>query len=70
MSINIDVFFTDNAVDPDVKATKFWIDVEEDNGEPRLCFTDNGFGMESEKLHKMLSFGYCEKVCDTSQSTI
>lgn len=51
----------DNAVDPDVKATKFWIDVEEDNGEPRLCFTDNGFGMESEKLHKMLSFGYCEK---------
>jgi hypothetical protein len=27
-----------------------------------LTFTDNGAGMNSETLHKMCSFGYCEKV--------
>jgi len=38
------------------------IEVEEENGQARLCFTDNGYGMGIDKLHKMLSFGYCEKV--------
>ncbi|XP_061176221.1 MORC family CW-type zinc finger protein 3-like [Saccostrea echinata] len=52
----------DNAYDPDVNASELWIDKRDINGKVCLTFTDNGNGMVPEKLHKMLSFGYCEKV--------
>ncbi|XP_062570925.1 MORC family CW-type zinc finger protein 3-like isoform X3 [Saccostrea cucullata] len=52
----------DNAYDPDVNASELWIDKRDINGKVCLTFTDNGNGMIPEKLHKMLSFGYCEKV--------
>lgn len=29
---------------------------------PLLTFTDNGQGMTPQVLHRMLSFGYCDKV--------
>ncbi|XP_056014445.1 MORC family CW-type zinc finger protein 3-like isoform X3 [Ostrea edulis] len=52
----------DNAYDPDVNASELWIDNRDINGKVCLTFTDNGNGMVVDKLHKMLSFGYCEKV--------
>ncbi|EDO38839.1 predicted protein, partial [Nematostella vectensis] len=52
----------DNAYDPDVNASQLWIDVRRYEHEFCLTFTDNGNGMDSLKLHKMLSFGFCEKV--------
>ncbi|KXJ17034.1 MORC family CW-type zinc finger protein 3 [Exaiptasia diaphana] len=52
----------DNAYDPDVDASQLWIDIERYGFEQCLTFTDNGAGMDSLKLHKMLSFGFCEKV--------
>eukprot|EP00105_Crassostrea_gigas_P005047 XP_011418496.1 PREDICTED: MORC family CW-type zinc finger protein 3 isoform X1 [Crassostrea gigas] len=52
----------DNAYDPDVNASELWIDKRDINGKTCLTFTDNGNGLVPEKLHKMLSFGYCEKV--------
>ncbi|KAK3706874.1 hypothetical protein QZH41_018437 [Actinostola sp. cb2023] len=52
----------DNAYDPDVEASQLWIDIERYGFEQCLTFTDNGAGMDSLKLHKMLSFGFCEKV--------
>nr|XP_022292536.1 MORC family CW-type zinc finger protein 3-like isoform X1 [Crassostrea virginica] len=52
----------DNAYDPDVNASELWIDKRDVNGKVCLTFTDNGNGLVPEKLHKMLSFGYCEKV--------
>uniref|UniRef100_A0A8B9SE61 MORC family CW-type zinc finger 3 n=1 Tax=Apteryx owenii TaxID=8824 RepID=A0A8B9SE61_APTOW len=51
----------DNAYDPDVSAKQIWIDKTVINGNICLTFTDNGNGMNSEKLHKMLSFGFSEK---------
>ncbi len=51
----------DNAVDPDVRAKTFYIDLQEKPFN-HFTFTDNGQGMVPDKLHKMLSFGYCEKV--------
>eukprot|EP00105_Crassostrea_gigas_P037771 XP_019921919.1 PREDICTED: phosphatidylinositol-binding clathrin assembly protein isoform X18 [Crassostrea gigas] len=54
--------FGDNAYDPDVNASELWIDKRDINGKTCLNFTDNGNGLVQEKLHKMLSFGYCEKV--------
>ncbi|KAK3754350.1 hypothetical protein RRG08_026944 [Elysia crispata] len=51
----------DNAYDPDVNASELWID-KLDYGETScLRFLDNGAGMDKNKLHKMLSFGYCDK---------
>ena len=52
----------DNAYDPDVAASQLFIDIEDIIGTKCLVFTDNGNGMTPNKLHKMLSFGYCEKV--------
>ncbi|NXN82226.1 MORC3 protein, partial [Bombycilla garrulus] len=51
----------DNAYDPDVSAKQIWIDKTVINDHICLTFTDNGNGMNSEKLHKMLSFGFSEK---------
>ncbi|KAK3594492.1 hypothetical protein CHS0354_030012 [Potamilus streckersoni] len=51
----------DNAYDPDVNAAELRIDTRIINGTVCLTFVDNGNGMTQEKLHKMLSFGYCEK---------
>ncbi|NWI49629.1 MORC3 protein, partial [Calyptomena viridis] len=51
----------DNAYDPDVSAKQIWIDKTVISGNICLTFTDNGNGMNSEKLHKMLSFGFSEK---------
>lgn len=44
----------DNAYDPDVEASQLWIDIERYGFEQCLSFTDNGAGMDSLKLHKML----------------
>ncbi|XP_038621979.1 MORC family CW-type zinc finger protein 3 isoform X2 [Tachyglossus aculeatus] len=52
----------DNAYDPDVNAKQIWIDKTVINDNVCLTFTDNGNGMTSEKLHKMLSFGFSDKV--------
>ncbi|XP_068931181.1 MORC family CW-type zinc finger protein 3 isoform X3 [Petaurus breviceps papuanus] len=52
----------DNAYDPDVNAKQIWIDKTVINENICLTFTDNGNGMTSEKLHKMLSFGFSDKV--------
>ncbi|XP_039912001.1 MORC family CW-type zinc finger protein 3 [Hirundo rustica] len=51
----------DNAYDPDVSAKQIWIDKTVINDNICLTFTDNGNGMNSEKLHKMLSFGFSDK---------
>ncbi|XP_053772908.1 MORC family CW-type zinc finger protein 3 isoform X1 [Desmodus rotundus] len=52
----------DNAYDPDVNAKQIWIDKTVINNDICLTFTDNGNGMTSDKLHKMLSFGFSDKV--------
>ncbi|XP_075710711.1 MORC family CW-type zinc finger protein 3 [Rhinoderma darwinii] len=52
----------DNAYDPDVNAKQIWIDQTFVCGQMSLIFTDNGNGMTLDKLHKMLSFGFSEKV--------
>ncbi|XP_040279047.1 MORC family CW-type zinc finger protein 3 isoform X1 [Bufo bufo] len=52
----------DNAYDPDVGAKQIWIDQTVVNGQLSLTFTDNGNGMTLDKLHKMLSFGFSDKV--------
>ncbi|KAK3277673.1 hypothetical protein CYMTET_14333 [Cymbomonas tetramitiformis] len=52
----------DNAMDPDVMASQFCIDVKRFDGEPCLIFMDNGSGATPEALHKMLGFGHSEKV--------
>ncbi|RLV63848.1 hypothetical protein DV515_00017852 [Chloebia gouldiae] len=44
----------DNAYDPDVSARQIWIDKTIINDNICLTFTDNGNGMNCEKLHKML----------------
>ncbi|XP_047421126.1 MORC family CW-type zinc finger protein 3 isoform X3 [Sciurus carolinensis] len=46
----------DNAYDPDVNAKQIWIDKTVINDYICLTFTDNGNGMTSDKLHKMLSY--------------
>ncbi|GFO12263.1 MORC family CW-type Zinc finger protein 3 [Plakobranchus ocellatus] len=51
----------DNAYDPDVKATEISIDKVDIGKNTCLIFEDNGSGMNKDKLHKMLSFGYCDK---------
>ncbi|XP_015821810.1 MORC family CW-type zinc finger protein 3 isoform X2 [Nothobranchius furzeri] len=52
----------DNAYDPDVSAKQFWIDKTIVNEKLCLTFVDNGNGLNHETLHKMLSFGYSDKV--------
>ncbi|XP_052243720.1 MORC family CW-type zinc finger protein 3-like isoform X12 [Dreissena polymorpha] len=52
----------DNAYDPDCNASELWIDRRVIGKTDCLTFIDNGNGMSQEKLHKMLSFGFCEKV--------
>eukprot|EP00873_Tetraselmis_striata_P042976 jgi/Tetstr1/463240/TSEL_008171.t1 len=51
----------DNAMDPDVNATQFCIDMQQFNGETCLVFMDNGYGMRPDVLHKMLGFGHSDK---------
>ena len=54
----------DNATDPDVQAKSLKIDVlEPDSENPMLMLTDNGNGASPGTLHKMVSFGFSEKVC-------
>ncbi|EDL23919.1 microrchidia 4, isoform CRA_b, partial [Mus musculus] len=60
----------DNAVDPDVSARTVFIDVEEVKKKPCLTFTDDGCGMTPHKLHRMLSFGFTDKVIKKSQRPI
>ncbi|XP_037096439.1 MORC family CW-type zinc finger protein 3a isoform X3 [Syngnathus acus] len=52
----------DNACDPDVLANAFWIDKTVVKGHECLSFMDNGNGLDSDAMHKMLSFGYSDKV--------
>jgi len=51
----------DNAYDPDVGAKTLAIDVLEINNVKCLTFKDDGAGLDLDLLHKMLSFGYCDK---------
>ncbi|XP_036396894.1 MORC family CW-type zinc finger protein 3a [Megalops cyprinoides] len=51
----------DNAYDPDVSAKQFWIDKTRIKGMDCLTFMDNGAGMNYDKMHKMLSFGFSDK---------
>ncbi|KAK7798444.1 hypothetical protein U0070_017437, partial [Myodes glareolus] len=60
----------DNAVDPDVSARTVFIDVEVVKNKPCLTFTDDGCGMTPHKLHRMLSFGFTDKVIKKSQCPI
>ncbi|XP_036075741.1 MORC family CW-type zinc finger protein 3 isoform X1 [Rousettus aegyptiacus] len=60
----------DNAYDPDVNAKQLWIDKTVINNEICLTFTDNGNGMDSDKLHKMLSFGFSDKVSVNGHSPV
>ncbi|XP_049500705.1 MORC family CW-type zinc finger protein 4 isoform X1 [Panthera uncia] len=60
----------DNAVDPDVCARTVFIDVEEVKNKSCLTFTDDGCGMTPHKLHRMLSFGFTDKVIKKSQCPI
>ncbi|KAM4559042.1 MORC family CW-type zinc finger protein 3a isoform 2-T2 [Odontesthes bonariensis] len=52
----------DNAYDPDVSAKQFWIDKTVIKGELCLTFMDNGNGLDHDAMHKMLSFGYSDKM--------
>ncbi|KAG8136532.1 hypothetical protein E2320_005106, partial [Naja naja] len=52
----------DNAYDPDVNAKQMWIDKTVINENVCLTFMDNGNGMNADELHKMLSFGFSDKV--------
>ncbi|XP_078265813.1 MORC family CW-type zinc finger protein 3a [Rhinoraja longicauda] len=52
----------DNAYDPDVNAKQLWIDKTTIKEHICLIFLDNGQGMNYDKLHKMLSFGFSDKV--------
>ncbi|KAM5221597.1 MORC family CW-type zinc finger protein 4 isoform 2-T2 [Ctenodactylus gundi] len=60
----------DNAVDPDVSARTVLIDVEDFKNKSCLTFTDDGCGMTPHKLHRMLSFGFTDKVIKKSQRPI
>ncbi|XP_056611495.1 MORC family CW-type zinc finger protein 3a isoform X2 [Triplophysa dalaica] len=52
----------DNAYDPDVSARQFWIDKTRIRDQDCLTFMDNGAGMDYDKMYKMLSFGFSDKV--------
>ncbi|XP_026997700.2 MORC family CW-type zinc finger protein 3-like isoform X2 [Tachysurus fulvidraco] len=51
----------DNAYDPDVSAKHIWIDKTAIKDQDCLIFMDNGKGMDYDKMHKMLSFGFSDK---------
>ncbi|XP_053483633.1 MORC family CW-type zinc finger protein 3-like isoform X2 [Ictalurus furcatus] len=51
----------DNAYDPDVSAKQLWIDKSVIKDQDCLIFMDNGNGMDYDKMHKMLSFGFNDK---------
>ncbi|CAL8369157.1 unnamed protein product [Arctogadus glacialis] len=51
----------DNAYDPDVNAKQIWIDKTQIKDMECLTFMDNGNGLSSDKMLKMLSFGYSDK---------
>ncbi|XP_026999426.2 MORC family CW-type zinc finger protein 3-like [Tachysurus fulvidraco] len=51
----------DNAYDPDVNAKQLWITKSVFKHQDCLIFLDNGNGMDYEKMHKMLSFGFSDK---------
>lgn len=59
---------SDNAYDPDVSAKQIWIDKTVINDNICLTFTDNGNGMNSEKLHKMLRWAPLHLSCANSSS--
>ncbi|XP_072300637.1 MORC family CW-type zinc finger protein 3a [Eucyclogobius newberryi] len=52
----------DNAYDPDVNAQHFWIDKTEVSKQDCLIFMDDGNGLDYQTMHRMLSFGYSDKV--------
>ncbi|XP_033987670.1 LOW QUALITY PROTEIN: MORC family CW-type zinc finger protein 3-like [Trematomus bernacchii] len=52
----------DNAYDPDVNAKQFWIDKIVVKDKDCLSFMDNGYGLDEDKILKMLSFGYSDKI--------
>ncbi|XP_046902619.1 MORC family CW-type zinc finger protein 3a isoform X2 [Hypomesus transpacificus] len=60
----------DNAYDPDVNAKQFWIDKMQINNEDCLIFMDNGNGLDYDKMHKMLSFGYSDKTASHGREPI
>ncbi|KAM9343617.1 MORC family CW-type zinc finger protein 3a isoform 2-T2 [Pholidichthys leucotaenia] len=60
----------DNAYDPDVSAKQFWIDKTVVKQEECLIFMDNGNGLDYETMHKMLSFGYSDKIAIDGQEPI
>ena len=49
-------FFTDNAYDPDVNASKLEINYESFQNCPCLTFTDDGNGLDADSMHKMLRY--------------
>ncbi|XP_060732006.1 MORC family CW-type zinc finger protein 3-like isoform X1 [Tachysurus vachellii] len=51
----------DNAYDPDVSAKQILIDKTVIKDQDCLIFMDNGKGMDYNKMHKMLSFGFSDK---------
>ncbi|XP_063744000.1 MORC family CW-type zinc finger protein 3a isoform X2 [Eleginops maclovinus] len=51
----------DNAYDPDVNAKQCWINKTVVQKKDCFSFMDNGNGLDNEKMHKMLSFGYSDK---------
>ncbi|KAG7331388.1 hypothetical protein KOW79_005357 [Hemibagrus wyckioides] len=51
----------DNAYDPDVSAKQLWINKMVFKQTDCLIFMDNGQGMNYDKMHKMLSFGFSDK---------
>lgn len=46
----------DNAYDPDVNASHFWIDQTVVQGKECLIFMDDGNGLTYELMHKMLRY--------------
>uniref|UniRef100_A0A8C4RHX4 MORC family CW-type zinc finger protein 3 n=1 Tax=Erpetoichthys calabaricus TaxID=27687 RepID=A0A8C4RHX4_ERPCA len=52
----------DNAYDPDVAAKHIWIDKTVIKENICLTFMDDGNGMDRDTMHKMLSFGFSDKV--------
>ncbi|KAF5903092.1 chromatin assembly factor 1 subunit B, partial [Clarias magur] len=50
-----------NAYDPDVSAKQFWIDKTKIKDQDCLIFMDNGKGMNYDKMHKMMNFGFSNK---------
>ncbi|KAM9709214.1 MORC family CW-type zinc finger protein 3a isoform 1-T1 [Menidia menidia] len=60
----------DNAYDPDVSAKQFWIDKTVISGKLCLTFMDNGNGLDHGAMHKMLSFGYSDKIAVNGKEPI